>query len=100
MEFKHKPVLLEECINGLNIKPNGIYVDATVGGAGHSREIAKRLSKEGTLICFDKDQKAIEVSKQRLSGFECKVIFATCDFCEIKSFLKEQNIDIISHWYW
>ena len=93
MEFRHIPIMLNEVIANLDIKPNGIYVDATVGGAGHSREIAKRLSKEGTLICFDKDQKAIEVSKQRLSGFECKVIFANCDFCEIKSFLKEQNID-------
>ena len=93
MEFRHFPIMLNEVIANLDIKPNGIYVDATVGGAGHSREIAKRLSKDGTLICFDKDQKAIEVSEQRLSDFECKVIFANCDFCEIKSFLKEQNIE-------
>ena len=93
MEFRHIPIMLDEVIANLDIKPNGVYVDATVGGAGHSSEIAKRLGKDGTLVCFDKDQKAIEVSRQRLSGFECKVIFANCDFCEIKSFLKEQNIE-------
>ena len=59
MEFKHKPVLLAECIEALNIKENGIYVDGTLGGAGHSKEIAKRLSKDGTLIGIDRDLEAL-----------------------------------------
>lgn len=92
MEFKHVPIMLKEVIENLDIKPNGVYVDATVGGAGHSSEIAKRLDENGTLICFDKDKTAIEVSRERLKNFKCKVIFANCDFCEIKSFLHEQGI--------
>lgn len=92
MEFKHVPIMLKEVIENLDIKPNGVYVDATVGGAGHSSEIAKRLDENGTLICFDKDKTAIEVSRERLKNFKCKVIFANCDFCEIKSFLNEQGI--------
>ncbi len=92
MEFKHIPIMLKEVIKNLDIKPNGIYVDATVGGAGHSSEIAKRLDKHGTLVCFDKDKTAIEVSSERLKNYDCKVIFANCDFCEIKTFLNEQGI--------
>ena len=57
MEFKHIPVLLNETIEGLNIKPNGIYVDGTIGGAGHSKEILKRLSKNGMLIGIDRDDR-------------------------------------------
>ena len=59
MEFKHYSVMLNECMDGLAIKPNGIYVDGTMGGAGHSKEIAKRISKEGLLIGIDRDQEAI-----------------------------------------
>ncbi len=92
MEFKHVPIMLKEVIENLDIKPEGVYVDATVGGAGHSSEIAKRLDENGTLVCFDKDKTAIEVSQERLKNFKCKVIFANCDFCEIKSFLYEQGI--------
>lgn len=92
MEFRHVPIMLNEVIENLDIKPNGVYVDATVGGAGHSSEIAKRLGENGTLVCFDKDKTAIEVSRERLKNFKCKVIFANCDFCEIKSFLYEQGI--------
>ena len=65
MEFKHKPVLLNECINGLNIKPNGIYVDGTLGGGGHSYEICKRLSDKGRLIGIDQDAAAIEAATER-----------------------------------
>lgn len=92
MEFRHVPIMLKEVIENLEIKPNGVYVDATVGGAGHSSEIAKRLGENGTLVCFDKDKTAIEVSRERLKDFKCRVIFANCDFCEIKSFLQEQGI--------
>ena len=67
MEFKHVSVLLNECIDNLNIKKDGIYVDCTMGGAGHSKEIAKRLSGNGRLICFDQDINAINVAKERLA---------------------------------
>ena len=63
MEFNHKPVLLQECIEGLNINSKGIYVDGTIGGAGHSKEIAKKLSKEGLLIGIDRDETALQVAK-------------------------------------
>lgn len=69
MEFKHKSVLLQECINGLAIKPDGIYVDGTMGGAGHSREIVKQISEEGLLIGIDRDEEAICVAKERLKEF-------------------------------
>lgn len=69
MEFKHKPVLLEECIKGLNIKPNGIYIDGTLGGAGHSSKILKNLSEEGLLIGIDRDQEALNAAKQKLQEF-------------------------------
>ena len=70
MEFKHKPVMLEECIEGLNIKPDGIYVDGTLGGAGHSKEILKRLSKNGLLIGIDRDEDALKAAKENLKEFE------------------------------
>lgn len=68
-EFEHIPVLLNEVIDGLNIHPDGIYMDGTVGGGGHSFEIASRLSAEGRLFCFDKDPEAIEAAGQRLGSF-------------------------------
>ena len=64
MEFKHEPVMLLECINGLNIKENGTYVDGTLGGAGHSKEILKRLSNKGKLIGIDRDEEAIKQQKK------------------------------------
>lgn len=70
LEFKHKPVLLNECIEGLNIKPDGIYVDGTLGGAGHSREILKKLSSNGLLIGIDRDEEALEAAKQNLKEFD------------------------------
>ena len=70
LEFKHKTVLLAECIEGLNIKENGIYVDGTLGGAGHSKEIAKRLSKDGTLIGRDRDLEALTAAKRNLKEFK------------------------------
>ena len=63
MEFKHKPVMLAECIEGLKIKPEGIYVDGTLGGAGHSKEIVKKLSLEGILIGIDRDEEALKLPK-------------------------------------
>lgn len=69
MEFKHKPVMLKQCIEGLKIKPDGIYVDGTLGGAGHSKEIVKKLSSKGILIGIDRDEEAIEAAKRNLKQF-------------------------------
>ncbi len=92
MEFNHIPILKDEIIDLLNINPNGVYVDCTVGGAGHSSEIAKKLTENGTLICFDKDLEALEISKERLSKFCCKKIFIHADFHQYKNKLEEYNI--------
>ena len=69
MEFKHKPVLLEETIEGLKIKEDGIYVDGTLGGAGHSKEILKRLSSKGMLIGIDRDEEALKAAKENLKQY-------------------------------
>ena len=69
MEFKHKPVMLNECIEGLDIKPDGIYVDGTLGGAGHSTEIVKRLSQNGKLIGIDRDEEALMAAREKLKNF-------------------------------
>ena len=70
MEFKHKPVLLEECINGLNIKKDGVYVDGTLGGAGHSKKILEKLDSTGKLIGIDRDNEALLVAKETLKAFK------------------------------
>lgn len=77
--FKHTPVLLNECLEGLNIKPDGIYVDGTLGGGGHSGEILKKLTT-GKLIAFDKDDDALNSTSAKLKGFGDKVIFVKSDF--------------------
>ena len=92
MEFKHVPIMLDECVLGLNIKEDGVYVDATIGGAGHSMEIAKRLNQNGVLIGIDKDETAVSVSKQRLKDAKCEVIIVHDDFRNIKSILENLNI--------
>ena len=91
MEFKHEPVMLLECINGLNIKENGTYVDGTLGGAGHSKEILKRLSNKGKLIGIDRDEEAINAAKENLSQFP-NVIYIHDNHDNIKSIL--ENLDI------
>ena len=91
MEFKHTPILLNECIEALNIKPNGIYVDGTLGGAGHSSEIVKHL-KNGRLIGIDKDIEAINASKIRLEKYLNKTTFVHNDFKNFSSILKELDI--------
>ena len=88
--FSHNPVLLKECVLGLNIKPGGVYVDATVGGAGHSTEIAKRLGDGGRLFAFDRDPDAVLVSKARLSKYPAEVI--NSNFCEMQNCLKERGV--------
>lgn len=92
MEFSHISVLLNECINGLNIKENGIYLDGTLGGAGHSSEILKHLGNCGTLIGVDQDENAIEASKEKLKDFE-NVVFVHNNFSKIKTILQELDIE-------
>lgn len=92
MEFVHKPVLLNECICNLNIKPNGIYLDGTLGGAGHSLEIAKLLNNEGTLIGIDRDMIAINVSRSRLSDVKPAVNLVNDNYKNIKDVLSNLNI--------
>ena len=92
MEFKHKPVMLEECIKGLNIKPDGIYVDGTLGGAGHSKEIVKKLSAEGKLIGIDRDEEALQAAKENLKGF-CNVTYVHDNHDNIKEILQNLNIE-------
>ncbi|RCX16565.1 16S rRNA (cytosine1402-N4)-methyltransferase [Anaerobacterium chartisolvens] len=94
MEFNHKPVLLKECIEGLEIKPFGTYIDGTMGGAGHSREIYRRLDSRGMLIGIDQDAFAIQSSKAVLekAGGEAKLIFANVNFKDIKDVCRENNV--------
>ncbi len=92
LEFNHKPVLLEECIEGLNINPEGIYVDGTLGGAGHSKEIAKRINEKGLLIGIDRDEEAICVAKERLSEFS-NVKFVHDNHDNIKEILRDLDIE-------
>ncbi len=93
MEFKHKPVLLNECIEGLNIKPDGIYVDGTLGGAGHSKEILKRLDKnKGILIGIDRDEEALQAAKKNLSEYE-NVKYVHGNHDNIKEILESLKID-------
>lgn len=90
MEFKHYSVLLNETINELNIKPDGIYVDGTAGGAGHSKEIASRL-KNGMLYALDQDPDAVAVATERLKGLPAKVIRS--NFKDMKEVLKCEGVD-------
>lgn len=92
MEFKHVSVLLDECIEGLNIKPDGVYVDGTLGGGGHSKEIAKKL-EDGMLIGIDQDKNAIKKAREVLKPYEDKVIFVNDNFSNIKNILFKLNIE-------
>lgn len=94
LELKHIPVLLNESIIGLNIKPNGIYIDGTLGGAGHSIEIAKRLNKEGKLIGIDRDEKALCIAKKRLSEFQ-NITYVHNNHDNIKEVLEYYNIQTV-----
>ena len=89
--FKHYSVLLEEAVEGLNIKEDGIYVDCTLGGAGHSLEILKKL-KTGKLYAFDQDNVALENAKIKLSKYADKVVFIKSNFENLKEKLAEQNV--------
>lgn len=92
MEFKHIPVLLEDTIKGLNIKPNGIYVDGTIGGAGHSEKIIEKLSQEGMLIGIDRDEEALNAARIRLSKYNnFKLVHGNHD--DIRKILDDLGIE-------
>ena len=93
MEFVHIPVLLNEVLEGLAVKPDGIYVDGTVGGAGHSREIAKQLGAEGMLIGLDRDPDAVAVARERLAEYPAKVFH--CNYDEMQRVLNEEGISSV-----
>lgn len=92
MEFKHKSVLLEETVSSLNIKPDGIYVDGTLGGGGHSLEICKQLSEKGRLIGIDQDDAAIAAATERLKEHKDKVTIIRSNYCNMKQCLNEIGI--------
>ena len=91
MEYTHQPVLLTECIEGLAIRPDGIYVDGTLGRAGHSREIAKRLTT-GRLLCIDRDQAAIDAAEERLAPWRDRVTLIHSNFDRLGDILREEGI--------
>ena len=91
MDFVHKSVMLNECIENLAVKSDGIYVDGTVGGAGHSTEIAKRLGENGRLIAFDRDPDAIKAATERLAPYNATVVRS--NFSRMREVLNEMNID-------
>lgn len=93
MEFKHKSVLLYETVDELNIKPDGIYVDGTLGGGGHSYEIAKRLSGGGRLIGIDQDEDAIKAAGKRLEPYMDMVTIVRNNYCNMDKVLDELGID-------
>ena len=92
MEFKHKPVLLEETINGLNIKRDGIYVDGTLGGAGHSKQILKQLAPKGLLVGIDRDEEALSAAKENLKEFQ-NVKYVHGNHDEIEEILENLGIE-------
>ena len=99
MIFKHKSVLLEETIDSLNIKPDGIYVDGTLGGGGHASEVCRRLGEHGRLIGIDQDQDAITAAGERLAEFGDKVTIVRSNYEQIKSVLQELGIEKVDGIY-
>jgi 16S rRNA (cytosine1402-N4)-methyltransferase len=99
MIFEHKSVLLEETIDSLNIKPDGIYVDGTLGGGGHALEVCKRLSKNGRLIGIDQDADAIEAATKRLEEHKDKVTVVRSNYVNIKAVLSELGIEKVDGIY-
>ena len=91
-EFTHRPVLLEECIQGLAIRPDGLYIDGTLGRGGHSKEIVKRLTQGGRLICIDRDSQAIEAGKARLAPWAEQITFLHGNFGDLAQLLDGAGI--------
>ena len=99
MEFKHTSVLLQECIDGLNIRPDGLYIDGTLGGGGHSFEIAKRLTQGGVLIGIDQDEEALSAARERLSVYSDRVRLVHDNYENmenaVRSFLEETAFSVV-----
>lgn len=95
MEFQHKSVLLQECIDALNIRPDGIYLDGTLGGAGHSSQIACRLTEGGRLIGVDRDRTALAAAKERLAPYADRVTLVHSNFAEIDAILDSLGIPAV-----
>ncbi|MCR4789224.1 MAG: 16S rRNA (cytosine(1402)-N(4))-methyltransferase RsmH [Lachnospiraceae bacterium] len=93
MEFKHYSVMLNECIEGLNIRPDGIYADGTMGGAGHSFKIAEKLGKDGKLICIDRDEDAIKAGEEKLKVFGDRVTIVRDNYLNTPGIIKELGIE-------
>ena len=93
MAFKHISVLLNETVGGLNIKPDGIYVDATLGGGGHAYEVCSQLNEKGRFIGIDQDAAAIEAAGKRLEKFADKVTIIRSNYCDIKARLNEIGVE-------
>ena len=96
MDFKHVPVLYEECLEGLAIKPDGIYVDGTLGGAGHAFGIGSRLSEKGILIGIDRDKEAIKAAEKRLESLSCTKFLVQSTYDQIEDVLTQLQIDGIN----
>ena len=92
VQFSHRPVMLESCMEGLRILPDGIYVDGTAGGAGHSRAIASRLGEGGRLIALDQDETAVAVATERLAPFGERARVVRSNFCELESVCRDLGI--------
>ena len=92
MEFKHQSVLLEETVGNLRVKPDGIYVDGTLGGGGHSYAICQQLSAKGSLIGIDQDEAAIRAAGERLQDFKDRVIIVRSNYCNMKRELQKIGI--------
>ena len=95
MDFQHKSVLLQECIDALNIRPDGIYLDGTLGGAGHSSQIARRLTEGGRLIGVDRDRTALAAAKERLAPYADRVTLVHSNFAEIDAILDSLGIPAV-----
>ncbi|MBQ7173370.1 MAG: 16S rRNA (cytosine(1402)-N(4))-methyltransferase RsmH [Clostridia bacterium] len=96
LDFSHKPVLLQECIDNLNLRPDGVYVDGTAGGAGHSSVIASHLTEEGgLLLALDQDESAVRAATERLSTFGGHAKVVRSNFCELEQVCKEEGIEAI-----
>lgn len=96
MDFKHQSVLLEETIENLNIVPDGIYVDGTLGGGGHAFQVCSRLSEKGHFIGIDQDAAAIQAAGDRLKPFEDKVTIVRSNYSDMKQVLKELGISTVN----
>jgi len=92
MDFKHTPVLFEECMEGLRIREGGAYADGTLGGGGHAAGIAERIGPKGLLIGIDRDQDALEAAEKHLAGYPCRKIFAHRTYTQIREILEEHQI--------